>query len=90
MAVEILPRGDRRLDIADEIAVYLAAGTLLLIVLDPVRRTVALHDSDGVTLLREHDVLKHRALPEFALDLARLFAALNFPPTRRRPRFEPT
>jgi Uma2 family endonuclease len=84
VAIEILSKGDRRLDIADKIAVYLSAGTLLVIVVDPARRTVALHDPERATLLCEQDTLVHPALPEFALDLTTLFAALDFTPPAGR------
>ncbi len=79
VAVEILSPGEPASDLADKIAVYLSAGTALVIVVDPRRRTVKLHDSQGVSRLHERDVLTHAALPGFSLELARLFAALALP-----------
>jgi Uma2 family endonuclease len=80
VAVEILSPGDRASDLADKIAVYVSAGTSLVIVVDPRRRTVKLHDSVGTSRLGEGDVLTHAALPGFSLELSRLFAALALPP----------
>lgn len=79
VAVEILSPGERASDVSDKIAVYLSAGASLVIVVDPRRRTVKLHDGEGTTRLHEGDVLTHAALPGFALDLTRLFAALVLP-----------
>jgi Uma2 family endonuclease len=74
LAVEILSPGDRRADIADKIATYLAAGTALVIVVDPRTATIAVHDASGTRVLRAGDVLRHDALPAFSLDVRELFA----------------
>jgi Uma2 family endonuclease len=74
VAVEILSPDDRRADVADKIATYLAAGTALVVIVDPRRATVALHDADGSRELRDGDVLRHDALPGFSLDVGELFA----------------
>lgn len=79
VAAEILSPGDRASDLADKIAVYLSAGTALVIVVDPRRRTVRLQDRERTTRLREGDVLTRAALPGFSLDPSRLFAALVLP-----------
>jgi Uma2 family endonuclease len=79
VAVEIRSPGDRNADIADKVAVYLASGTELVVLVDPKRRTVVLHDLGGVTHLTERDAMVHAALPGFRLDLAELFAALDLP-----------
>lgn len=73
VAVEILSPGDRRGDVDDKIATYLAAGTAVIILIDPHRRRVELHDSQTPRILGENDVLTHAALPDFELDLATLF-----------------
>lgn len=80
VAVEILSPGDDRRDVASKIDVYLRGGCALAIVVDPVARTIALHDTTSSTLLPEGDVLRHSALPGFNLPIAIFFAdALNLP-----------
>jgi Uma2 family endonuclease len=75
VAVEVLsPRDDLR-DVASKIDVYLRAGTLLVIAIDAAARTVALHDPQTVAQLTAGDVLRHTALPDFALELGPFFAA---------------
>jgi Uma2 family endonuclease len=73
VAVEILSRGDRRADVEHKIATYLAAGTAAVILVDPQRETMAVHDGKGVRELRRADTLTHAALPGFSLDVGALF-----------------
>ena len=74
VAVEVLSKGDRRADVADKIATYIEAGTALVIVADPQRETLAVHDRDDVRVLRSEETLTHTALPGFALPVGELFA----------------
>jgi len=73
-AVEVLSRGDRRADVADKIATYLAAGTAVVIVVDPRTETVTLHDAGGVRVLGADETVAHSALPGYQLDVGALFA----------------
>jgi Uma2 family endonuclease len=73
-AIEILSPDDRRADVTDKIATYLAAGTALVVVVDPRRAMMMLHDATGAHELRAGDVLRHEALPGFVLDVGELFA----------------
>ncbi len=77
VAVEILSPGDRARNLEHKIAVYLATGTALVIVVDPRDRSVRLHDTRGVRVLRGDDVIVHGALPGFSLALPALFAELD-------------
>ncbi len=77
VVVEILSPGDRRDDIDDKIAVYLRSGSSLVMVVDPRRRLVELHDGGTTRLLAEDDVIAHRALPAFAYPVSELFAVLR-------------
>lgn len=77
VAVEILSPGDRRVDVNDKIGVYLRAGSSLVIVVDPQRRAVELHDANSTTLLGEDDAIVHDALPGFAYPVRDLFAVLR-------------
>lgn len=81
VAVEVLTPDDRARNVEHKIAVYLATGSSLVIVVDPCDRSVRLHDARGVRVLSADDVIEHGALPGFALALPALFAPLD-----RRPR----
>jgi Uma2 family endonuclease len=77
VAIEILSPSRVKRHVEHKIGVYLAAGSALVIVVDARDRSVHLHDSGGVRVLRGGDVLAHGALPGFALPLPILFAALD-------------
>ena len=77
IAVEILSPSDVPSHVAHKIAVYLAAGSTLAIVIDPQARTVRLHDSCAVRTLHGDDVVAHEAMPGFELPLPQLFAVLD-------------
>lgn len=81
VAIEILSPDDRKRDVDHKIGVYLSAGSQLVIIIDPLKRSVALHDGSRSTLLREAagDVLRHSVLPGFSVRLADLFAVLALP-----------
>jgi Uma2 family endonuclease len=73
VAVEILSPDDGRFDVEDKIGTYLAAGSALVILIDPLAQRVELHDAHGRRELRPSEVLAHEALPGFALELGPLF-----------------
>ncbi|HWT06967.1 MAG TPA: Uma2 family endonuclease [Xanthomonadales bacterium] len=77
VAVEVLSPGDRARDLEHKIAVYLATGSSLVIVVDPRDGSVRLHDAGGVRVLRGNDLIAHPAMPGFALALPVLFAPLE-------------
>jgi Uma2 family endonuclease len=77
VAVEILSPDDRPRNVEHKIAVYLATGSVLVIVVDPRDRSVRLHDARGVRVLRGDEVIEHGAIPGFALALPSLFAPLD-------------
>jgi Uma2 family endonuclease len=79
VAVEILSPGYHLDHLRHKIAVYLGGGASLVVVVDPAKRTVTLHDRDGARVLSAGDVLEHAALPAFRLPLAELFSALDSP-----------
>lgn len=79
VAVEILSPGDRRADVDDKIATYLAAGSALVMIVDPKRRTVELHDAEASVTLGEEDLLTHLRLPGFTLSVKALFATIAPP-----------
>jgi Uma2 family endonuclease len=75
VAIEIRAPGDRSRYLAHKVAVYLASGASLVVVVDPAKREVALHDRSGVRVLHDGDELRHPALPGFSLAVTSLFAA---------------
>ncbi len=77
VAVEIRSPDDRARNLEHKIAVYLATGSLLVIVVDPRDRSVRLHDAGGVRVLRGDDVIEHPAVPGFSLALPALFSPLD-------------
>lgn len=77
LAVEILSPGDWRSQVERKTALYLAAGTELVLEVDPTERIVTIHDSVGNRVYREGDVLEHEALPDFRLLITKLFATLD-------------
>lgn len=77
VAVEILSPREWREQVDRKTELYLAAGTRLVIEVDPEHRSIALHDVDGSRTLNEGDIFEHPAMPGFRLDLRELFAALD-------------
>jgi len=73
VAVEVLSPDDRPRDVAHKVETYLAAGSAAVVVVDPPRGEIAVHDSLGTRRLRAGDTLVHAALPGFTLDVAELF-----------------
>ncbi len=73
VVVEVLSPDDDRRDVDDKIATYLAAGSSLVIIADPHRAIVELHDSVRTTVLGAPDEITHPALPGFSLGVQELF-----------------
>lgn len=76
LAVEVLSPSDRAKQMQAKIDDWIAAGTLLVWVIDPRRRVARVHRADGtVSVLTEHDLLiGEDVLPAFTLSLARVLA----------------
>jgi Uma2 family endonuclease len=75
IAVEVLSPSESRRSIARKVALYLAAGTAQVWVVDTKRETLTMHaaNADSQTLTA-HDTLDGgAALPGFTLELAQLF-----------------
>jgi Uma2 family endonuclease len=79
LAVEVLSRGNTRREMDRKVQEYFAAGVRLVWLVDPVKRSVAVHTSSSDSRkLREADSLDGGdVLPGFALPLAELFAELD-------------
>jgi Uma2 family endonuclease len=74
--VEILSRGDSQRNLAWKVGAYLAAGTQVVFVVDPPRRTVMAHDSEGTARFGPGDTAAHPSLPGFAYEVDAMFAGL--------------
>ncbi len=80
VVVEILSPGDRPSDLASKTATYLAAGSELVVVIDPASRTLVFHDSLGRSTFAGDAIVSHPALPDLSLPLAAFFReALDLP-----------
>lgn len=77
VAVEVLSPDDRRVDVDDKIATYLRAGSLLVMVVDPFKRIVEMHDASHESRLGEGELIEHAALPGFLYSVHDLFAVLQ-------------
>ena len=77
LAVEILSPSDWRSQVERKTELYIAAGTDVVMEVDPRHRTIAIHDRSGDRSFGEGDVLEHAALPGFRLAVAELFATLD-------------
>jgi Uma2 family endonuclease len=71
--VEILSPGDARRDVDEKIRVYLAAGTDVVFIVDPVRKSVDAHSLDRIETYSMGDVVMHRSLAGFALAVSSIF-----------------
>jgi Uma2 family endonuclease len=77
--VEIRSPDDREVFLAHKVSVYLAAGTTLVLVVDPETRTLVAHDRSGSRSYAQNQAFAHSALPEFNLPVGELFAILHRP-----------
>ena len=70
---------DRRPDLDDKIRTYLEAGSSLVMVVDPKRRLVELHDPCATAYKQEAAAIEHPALPGFRYPVRELFDVLKRP-----------
>jgi len=77
VAVEVRSPSDRPGLRAAKIARYLAAGSVLVIEVDPARHTLDAHSSNGVAHFADGDAFESDLLPWLRFDLAPLFARLE-------------
>jgi len=79
IAVEVLSPGDDAEYIAKKTALYLANGSLVVLLVDPRERAMRVIDADGETVLRRGEAFAHSALPWLRFDLREAFADLDIP-----------
>ena len=76
IAVEILSPDDRRPLLDEKIAIYLANGCLLAIVVDPATRSAEMHETSAVTRFVEPAAAACCIYDDLRIDLTELFARL--------------
>jgi Uma2 family endonuclease len=77
IVVEILSPGDRKWLLKEKIELYLANGAKLVIVVDPERRIIRLHEPNVPdTLIGSDEIARPQTFPSLAIDLATLFKGL--------------
>jgi len=76
IVVEILSAGENERRLAWKIAAYLEAGTRVVFVVDPPRRTVIARSRSGVQRFGPGESVVHEALPEFAYSVDEMFEGL--------------
>jgi Uma2 family endonuclease len=76
IAVEILSAGESESRLKWKVGAYLAAGTKVVFVVDPPRRTVLAHAADGVTRFGPGEIVRHPGLPGFAFAIDEMFEGL--------------
>jgi Uma2 family endonuclease len=79
VAVEIRSPEDRQLHIDHKIEVYLAAGTDLVMLVDPIERTIDTYDRELHEHFIEGDAFRHPALPGLVFSCYEVFDVLNRP-----------
>jgi Uma2 family endonuclease len=75
VAFEVRSPGDRPGHLTHKITVYLAAGCNAVVVIDPRRETIIVHDPTGERSYTSGDMFTHAALPGLAI----LFDVLHRP-----------
>ena len=76
IAVEILSAGESERHLTWKIGAYLAAGTRVVFVVDPPKRTVIAHASVGVERFGPGDTVRHATMPGFAFAVDAMFEGL--------------
>jgi Uma2 family endonuclease len=73
VAFEVLSPDDKRRDVEHKTKTYLLAGTAAVVIVDPRRTRIVVHDASGTRELQPGDTFVHDAMPGFTLDVSALF-----------------
>jgi Uma2 family endonuclease len=75
VAIEVLSPGDSRIYLEKKIALYLTHGSLVVLDVDPIARTIRVYDrASQVTVLREGDRFEHADVPWLTFGVREAFA----------------
>jgi Uma2 family endonuclease len=75
--VEVRSIGDRKADVEEKVRVYLAAGTHVVFLVDPEKRTVTVRDASGRRVFGGRDHVTHGSLPGFRMPARDLFRLIR-------------
>jgi Uma2 family endonuclease len=73
VAFEVLSPDDKRRDVEHKTETYLRSGTSAVVIIDPRRTRIVVHDAEGVRELQPGETFAHDAMPGFTFDVAALF-----------------
>lgn len=76
IAVEILSPDDRRPILDEKIDLYVRGGAELVVVVDPQRQLVEIHEGGGHHTFGLAEIARSRTFPDLALDVSELFVDL--------------
>lgn len=76
IAVEVRSPSDDLRYLARKIERYLATGSVLVLDVDPAKRTIAAHSALGVRIFTEGQRFSHPAVPWLRFNVRRIFAPL--------------
>jgi Uma2 family endonuclease len=80
IVVEILSPGDRAIDVDHKRDVYRAAGTTLILIVDPMNRTIEAFERDeSPRRYAATETFRSTAFPDLLVDLSALFGKLDRP-----------
>lgn len=79
IAVEVLSPGDKRAYLDRKIALYLSHGSLVVLDVDPLERTIGVCDRNGTALLQDDDRFEHPAVPWLCFAVREAFEDLDIP-----------
>ncbi len=73
IAVEIVSPDDRRSILDEKMDLYFRGGAELVIVVDPERRRVELHEGGGLSLFDSGELVRSRTFPDLTINVSQLF-----------------
>ena len=73
IVVEVRSPDDKQRDIDEKVRVYLAAGSHVVFLVDPDKKTVVAIDPSGTTAFSNDDSVTHPSMPAFAMPVRSLF-----------------
>jgi Uma2 family endonuclease len=79
IVIEIRSPEDQQAHLDHKVEVYLAAGVEVVLIIDPLRRTIIAHDAEQRRAYKVNDVFAHPALPGFTPAVSDLFKILQRP-----------
>ncbi len=82
IACEVWSPGDRRAYLEKKISLYLTHGSLVVLDVNFLARTIDVHDKTSVRTLRALDTFAHVLVPWLVFHVAEVFRDLDIPPTK--------